>query len=139
MYTCRRLQRNIILSSIFVLFRKKKLFWPVIDVRHREKLKQWENFFIKSDMGGSKFIKGFQKLTCTHAGGFNGTLFCLRFLCFSVKKLFWPVIDVRHREKLKHWGKFFIKSEMGGSNFTKGFQKLTCTHAGGFNGTLFWL
>ena len=36
-------QRNIILSSIFVLFRKK-LFWPVIDVRHRETLKHWEKF-----------------------------------------------------------------------------------------------
>ena len=44
---------------IFVLFRKK-LFWPVVDVRHREKLRHWE-FFFKSEMGGSKFIKGFQK------------------------------------------------------------------------------
>ena len=59
MYTCRRVQRNIILSSIFVLFRKK-LFWPVTDIRHREKLEHWEKFLNKSEMGGSKFIKGFK-------------------------------------------------------------------------------
>ena len=31
------------LVLIFVLFRKK-LFWPVVDVRHREKLRHWEFF-----------------------------------------------------------------------------------------------
>ena len=30
-------------------------------------------------MGGSKYIWGFKQLTSTHAGGFKGKIFCLRF------------------------------------------------------------
>ena len=61
-----------------------KFFWPVFGVRHRETTETLGKIFIKSEMGGLKFIKGFQKLTYEHAGGFNGTLFCLRFCAFFV-------------------------------------------------------
>ena len=52
-------------------------------------------------------------------------------LCFFRINFFRPVIGVRHRETTETLGKYFIKSEMGGFKFIKGFQQLTYTHAGG--------
>ena len=61
-----------------------KIFWAVIGVSHRETSETLENIFIKFEMGCSRYIWGFKKLTFTHAEGFNGTLFWLRFLCSCV-------------------------------------------------------
>ena len=86
----------------FVLF-SYNFFWPVIGVRHRETTETLGRIFIKSEMGGFKFIKGFQKLTYTHLGGFNGTLFWLRVLCFFRMSFFGQLLVYVIEKQLKHW------------------------------------
>ena len=57
-------------------------FGPDIGLRHKETTETLKKFFNYFEMGGSKYIWRFKKLTCTHAGGFKGNLFRLQFLCF---------------------------------------------------------